>query len=48
VTTALPPATNDPYASEFWETACYEGNTESMDSIHSVGFKWFTGVAPPK
>jgi len=48
VTTALPPATNDPYANELWETACYEGNTESMDSIHSVGFKWFTGVTPPK
>ena len=48
VTTALPPATNDPHANELWETACYEGNTESVDSIHAIGFNWFTGVTPPK
>jgi hypothetical protein len=48
VTAALPPANNDPHANELWETACYEGNTESRDSIHSIGFKWFAGVTPPK
>ena len=49
VTSSLAPATNnDPYANELWETACYEGNTESMQGIRSAGYKWFTGVTPPK
>ena len=48
VTTALPPVNDDPHANELWETACYEGNTESLANIHSIGFKWFTGVMPPK
>jgi hypothetical protein len=41
-----PRANDDPYADELWETACYEGNTESLRSIHSLGYKWFTGVTP--
>ena len=45
---ALPAVANDPYAKELWETACYEGNTESMLSIHGLGYKWFPGVTPPK
>jgi len=48
VASTLPPVNNDPYANELWETACYEGNTESLRSIHSLGYKWFTGVTPPK
>jgi hypothetical protein len=44
----LPPANNDPYVNELWETACYEGNTESLVGIRSSGYKWFTGVTPPK
>jgi hypothetical protein len=44
----LPGVANDPYAKELWETACYEGNTESMQGIHALGYKWFTGVTPPK
>ena len=48
VTSALAAVNNDPYAKELWEPACYEGNTESLQSIHSIGFKWFTGVTPPK
>jgi hypothetical protein len=44
----LPPAGNDPYAREFWETACHEGNGETLKVIRSLGFKWFTGVTPPK
>ena len=48
MTAVLPPVNNDPHASELWETACYEGNTESLQSIHSLGYKWFTGVTPPK
>ncbi len=48
VTSVLPPVNNDPYAKELWETACYEGNTESLQSIHSLGYQWFTGVTPPK
>ncbi len=48
VTSTLPAVANDPYAKELWETACYEGNTESMLSIHGLGYKWFPGVTPPK
>ena len=48
VTSTLALANNDPYANELWERACYEGNTESVESIRSIGFKWFTGVTPPK
>ena len=48
VTSVLPAVTNDPYAKELWETACYEGNTESLQSIHALGYKWFPGVTPPK
>ena len=44
----LPPVTNDPYAKEQWEPACYEGNTESLQSIHDLGYQWFPGVTPPK
>ena len=46
--TDSPPATNDPYANEFWERACYEGNARSQARIRALGFKWFTGVTPPK
>jgi hypothetical protein len=48
VTSVLPSVANDPYAKELWETACYEGNTESLQSIHALGYKWFPGVTPPK
>ena len=48
VASVLPPVNNDPYAKELWETACYEGNNESLQSIHSLGYQWFTGVTPPK
>jgi hypothetical protein len=44
----LPPADNDPYARELWETACYEGNTRNVESIRALGYKWFGGVTPPK
>ena len=45
---AAPCATKDPYANELWETACYEGNTESLQGIRALGYKWFNGVTPPK
>jgi hypothetical protein len=45
---ALPPVNNDPYAKELWEQACYEGNSESVLSIRELGYKWFSGVTPPK
>jgi hypothetical protein len=48
VASVLPPVNNDPYAKELWETACYEGNTESLHSIHALGYKWFPGVTPPQ
>jgi hypothetical protein len=45
----LPPAADsDPYANEFWETACYEGNAPSVAGMRSLGFRWFAGVTPPR
>ena len=43
----LPPV-DDPYANEFWETACYEGNAATVEGTRSLGFKWFSGVIPPE
>ena len=37
----------DPYANEYWEVACYEGNGPSAASLRELGFQWFRGVAPP-
>lgn len=48
VTSVLPSVADDPYAKELWETACYEGNTESLRSIHALGYRWFPGVRPPR
>ena len=42
------PSVKDPYAGEFWEEACFEGNHENTISQHELGFKWFKGVTPPK
>ena len=38
----------DPYASEFWEVGCHEGNAIGAHSIRSLGFKSYKGVTPPK
>jgi hypothetical protein len=38
----------NPYESEQWEVACYEGNKEGPASLRELGFKWFRGVTPPK
>jgi hypothetical protein len=38
---------NDPYANETWENACYEGN-KAPEHMRALGYKWFTGVVPPK
>jgi len=47
--TILPPANaaKDPYASEFWEVGCHEGNAIGAHSIRRLGFKWYKGVRPP-
>ena len=37
----------DPYANEYWEVACYEGNGPSAASLRALGFQWFRGVNPP-
>ena len=34
-------------AFEAWENACHEGN-KAAEHLHALGFKWFSGVAPPK
>lgn len=39
---------NDPYANEYWENACYEGNARDAGHVRALGYKWFTGVVPPK
>jgi hypothetical protein len=39
---------NDPYAKEYWEQTCTEGNLENMAILRKLGFKWFMGVIPPK
>ena len=44
----LPPVVNDPYEKEYWETACYEGNAPNVEGIRELGFKWFSGVTPPR
>lgn len=37
----------DPYANEYWEVGCYEGNAPSAASLRALGFQWFRGVFPP-
>jgi len=37
----------DRYADEIWEHACYEGN-KATDDVRGLGFRWFTGVVPPR
>jgi hypothetical protein len=32
---------------ENWENACYEGNNDAVNA-RELGFKWFSGVTPPK
>jgi hypothetical protein len=39
---------NDPYAKEYWEQTCIEGNIENVITLRDLGFKWFKGVTPPK
>ena len=38
---------SDPYSNETWENACYEGN-QAGEHSRGLGFKWFSGVVPPK
>lgn len=37
-----------PPAKELWEVGCHEGNGIGTEAIHSLGFKWYKGVTPPK
>jgi hypothetical protein len=30
-----------------WENACHEGN-KAPEDIRELGFKWFSGVVPPR
>jgi hypothetical protein len=45
---ASAPAVKDPYASEPWEVACYEGNRQAPGEVRGLGYKFFRGVTPPK
>jgi hypothetical protein len=47
-TAAAVPRNNDPYAREYWEQTCIEGNLENVVLLKKLGFKWFAGVTPPK
>ena len=37
----------DPYSNETWENSCHEGN-QAGEHSRGLGFKWFSGVVPPK
>ena len=37
---------NDPYAEEFWENTCIEGNFDNVLEIKNLGFKWFNPIIP--
>ena len=43
-----PRTTADPYEKEIWEEPCFEGNHENTITQHESGFKWYSGVTPPK
>jgi hypothetical protein len=38
----------DPYAKEFWEQTCTEGNHDNVVILKNLGFKWFNAPVPPK
>ena len=38
----------DPYAKEYWEQTCIEGNIDNVVILKNLGFKWFNAVVPPK
>ncbi len=42
------PPVEDPYANEYWEVACYEGNREGPASLRALDYQWFRGVTPPQ
>jgi len=44
---ATPVVDKDPYAREVWENNCTEGIAVNVRNMHSLGFKWFSGVTPP-
>ena len=41
------PSIENPYAGENWETACYEGNSITVNALRDLGYQWFRGVIPP-
>jgi len=47
-TAAAVTRSNDPYAREYWEQTCTEGNLENVVILKKLGFKWFKGVTPAK
>lgn len=36
----------DPYAKEFWENTCIEGNFDNVAILKNLGFKWFNPITP--
>ena len=42
------PREPNPYEKEVWEEPCFEGNHENTLTQHESGFKWYSGVTPPK
>ena len=48
IASTLPVLEKDAYEKEMWERACYEGNGPTVAGVRSLGYKWFSGVTPPK
>ena len=42
------PRDPNPWEKEVWEEPCFEGNHENTITQHASGFKWYSGVNPPK
>jgi len=38
----------DPSAREMWENTCNEGIGHTIEELHTLGFKWYKGVTPPR
>jgi len=48
IASSLPRLESDPYEKEMWERGCFEGNGPTVAGVRSLGYKWFSGVTPPK
>jgi hypothetical protein len=47
-TAAAAPGEVDPYEKESWEHACHEGNSQHIEGVKGLGFKWYLPPTPPR